>query len=56
MKGQEICCSKETANPAILVKGYSPYRAHLQPLKDVCVTYQRNRSMGLRDMLQKIEH
>ena len=35
------------------VKDHKPQKAHLQPLRDVCVQYERNPPMGFGDLLRK---
>ena len=35
------------------VKGHNPQKAHLHPLRDVCMQYESNLANGLRDIIRK---
>ena len=34
------------------VKGHNPQKAHLHPLRDVCMQYENNLANGLRDVVR----
>ena len=35
------------------VKGYNPQKAHLHPLRDVCMQYENNPANGFGDLVRK---
>ena len=36
------------------VKGHTPQKAHLHPLRDLCVQYENNPGNALRDIVRKL--